>query len=414
VAPPVVGGGRRLKIDDWKITIDPEFRDLLNPLDEIALQRLRSDLLAHGCLDPLIVWRCTGHLAALGDTHPSRRVLLDGHHRYEICFEHRIPVEIVELEFASRAKALAWMRDHQVGRRNLTLEERNELIAKDYAAELARRKNGQKNPGEKNGKAAAIIADKHDVSAATVKRAVQADKAREKIALIAGRAKHELPAMTDDEAKMLATAAPFQVRDAVRRGTTAVEKLVKAVKSSRAKIVETIKLPLPKATKCSVSFELLEREDGFWHCLEQSKNAGGGGTSSHISSAAFAGNKWYRNRDACLQAAAESLEAIAVAQGKNYWPPAALKVIRDWRASLPQAGQTKKELPRSREGAKKTKDGQAGDLTAELRSTVRRLVLTLDDRDQRNAADVIRLEAQAIIEEIDTPSKKKQSKPRPR
>jgi len=363
VAPPVHKGGvspateeknrrngrrpQAMLPDDWKIKIDPEFRDLLDPLDPIELEKLRTDLLAHGCLDPLIVWRCTGHMAGLGDTHPAARILLDGHNRYQICYEHRIPVEIVELEFSNRAEALTWMRDHQVGRRNLSIEKRNELLARDYAAEIERRKNGQKEKGQKNGKAAAVVAKKHDVSPATVKRAVQTDRARDAIAKIVDRPRQQLPAMTDDEAKTLAKLPRHQIHEAVRRGTTAIETLVKSFKATT--VHDTVVVPFSKGEKCKASFVIVE-QDGRWFHFENSSNARGGGVTSYSAddirrgeglSGLEIGQK-FRSREACLQAAAKDIERMAVAQGNKCWPPTALKVIREWRASLPQPGARKK------------------------------------------------------------------------
>lgn len=210
--------------EEWGITIDPEFRDLLDPLEPIELQKLRSDIIVRGCIDPLIVWRCTGPIEGL---HAPRRILLDGHHRYQLCWEHRKPVAIKELEFASRAEAFAWMRDHQVGRRNVTPEKKRELLARDYAAELERRKNGRKDtgadkPAQKNGKAAAVVAEKHGVSPATVKRAVESQKATEKIAKVTGRTAAELAHLSRQAKTAIAALPPEKIKQAFAGGRNAV------------------------------------------------------------------------------------------------------------------------------------------------------------------------------------------------
>ena len=58
--------------------------------------------------------------------------MVDGHNRYEICQKHGIGFDTVEIDCAedSREHALAWMEEHQLGRRN---------ISDDVRAVLAKR-----------------------------------------------------------------------------------------------------------------------------------------------------------------------------------------------------------------------------------------------------------------------------------
>ena len=58
------------------LTVDPEFRDLIPPLNEEELKLLEESLVADGCESPLIVWN---------------GVIIDGHNRYMICQKHDIP-----------------------------------------------------------------------------------------------------------------------------------------------------------------------------------------------------------------------------------------------------------------------------------------------------------------------------------
>lgn len=88
------------------IVIDPEFRDLIPPLQADERAQLQDNILADGCRDPLVLW---------GD------ILLDGHNRYEICREHGIEFEKVQLNtIKSRDDAVMWIIKHQLGRRNIT------------------------------------------------------------------------------------------------------------------------------------------------------------------------------------------------------------------------------------------------------------------------------------------------------
>ena len=62
----------RPETQNVEITIDPEFQALIPPLQAEELDQLEANLRRDGCRDPLMVWEEAG-------------VLLDGHHRLEIC-----------------------------------------------------------------------------------------------------------------------------------------------------------------------------------------------------------------------------------------------------------------------------------------------------------------------------------------
>ena len=59
-----------------------------------------------------------------------------GHTRYQILRKYPfIPFEVIEKEFSSRYEALAWICKNQLGRRNLTPEQKKFLIGKQAEAE---------------------------------------------------------------------------------------------------------------------------------------------------------------------------------------------------------------------------------------------------------------------------------------
>ena len=99
----------------YGLTVDPEFRDLIPPLNEEELKLLEESLVADGCESPLIVWN---------------GVIVDGHNRYAICRKHEIPFAIQEKNFSSRDDAMLWMLRNQLGRRNLNSYQRVELVLK--------------------------------------------------------------------------------------------------------------------------------------------------------------------------------------------------------------------------------------------------------------------------------------------
>ena len=72
-------------------------------------------------LAPILVWNGT---------------IVDGHNRYEILQSHpEIPCSVRDLELETREEVLVWICKHQLGRRNLTPEQKKFLMGKQYDAE---------------------------------------------------------------------------------------------------------------------------------------------------------------------------------------------------------------------------------------------------------------------------------------
>ena len=105
-----------------KLIIDPEFRDKIPPLTEEEFTLLEENILTDGAVfSPLIVWGST---------------ILDGHNRYEIIQKHpELAYAVHEMSFDNRYEALAWICKNQLGRRNLTPQQKKYLIGQRYDAE---------------------------------------------------------------------------------------------------------------------------------------------------------------------------------------------------------------------------------------------------------------------------------------
>lgn len=144
------------------LTVDPELRDLIPALSSDERRQLEANLIADGCLTPIIVW------ANHDDT------ILDGHNRYEICVEHNIAFKTKALKFDTREAAERWLIDNQLGRRNLSEAQRDYLLGKRYELEKdahgGDRKSIRHGDGLK-GETAERIANEQGVSARTVERA---------------------------------------------------------------------------------------------------------------------------------------------------------------------------------------------------------------------------------------------------
>jgi len=114
-----------------KLTIKPQFRDLIPALAPEEYTDLENSLLRDGCLDTIKVW--------LG-------IIVDGHNRYTICQKHNIPFETQEMDFEDEQDATIWIIRNQFARRNINAAQRGSLALKlkPLIAEKAKRNQGKR------------------------------------------------------------------------------------------------------------------------------------------------------------------------------------------------------------------------------------------------------------------------------
>ena len=98
------------------LNVDIDFKNILPPLTTQEYMELEKSIKDKGVLSPILVWN--GYI-------------VDGHNRYEICRTNRIDnFPIKEVEFNNKEEVLEWILSHQLGRRNLTDFQRNEVALK--------------------------------------------------------------------------------------------------------------------------------------------------------------------------------------------------------------------------------------------------------------------------------------------
>jgi N6-adenosine-specific RNA methylase IME4 len=158
-----------------QIQIDAEFKALIPPLAPDELAQLEANILRDGCRDPLVVWD---------------DILIDGHNRFEICTQHGIQFQTVEMEFEDRDAAMDWMDTNQLGRRNLTNDQRSILRGRRYNRTKVTKADAGAMKGKANAEVAqapintaATIAKQHGVSERTIKSDGKKAEAIEKLAL---------------------------------------------------------------------------------------------------------------------------------------------------------------------------------------------------------------------------------------
>lgn len=155
------------------LKVDPEFQGKIPPLTFEELNQLEANILRDGrIINPIIVWE---------------GLIVDGHNRFIIAKKHpEIPFTVHETEFANRYEAIIWICKNQLGRRNLTPEQKKYLIGKQYEAEKLNHGGDQKSNLKKstgqNGQSIdkrwtrQRIADENGVNDSFVKRAEQFSK----------------------------------------------------------------------------------------------------------------------------------------------------------------------------------------------------------------------------------------------
>ena len=128
------------------LKIDPEFQSQIPPLTDDEFKQLEENILKEGKLiSPLIVWN---------------NILVDGHNRYEIVQEHpEISFSTMPLPFESREEVLAWICKNQLGRRNLTPEQKYYLMGKQYESEKAAHGGDRKSTDAKSSSLKANLID---------------------------------------------------------------------------------------------------------------------------------------------------------------------------------------------------------------------------------------------------------------
>ena len=122
------------------ITINPKFANLLPPLLPEEDEKLEASILTDGVRERIILWN---------------GAIVDGHNRYRIASKHGIPVETIEKDFEDEDAVVIWIIETQIGRRNLTDEQRSfkrgelyKLIAKKRGGSGANQHTAQKPQNE--------------------------------------------------------------------------------------------------------------------------------------------------------------------------------------------------------------------------------------------------------------------------
>ncbi|MBT29339.1 MAG: hypothetical protein CMO01_06720 [Thalassobius sp.] len=148
-----------------QIEISSELEKLIPPLQSEEIALLKESIAEEGVRDPLLLWK----------SPEGKDILVDGHNRFRIINE--LEAEGVKVKYGTKFLELAdfeavkdWMIINQLGRRNLTNEQRSYLRGLRYERE--KQGHGGERPSPQNGnmRTHQRLADEYKVSKNTILR----------------------------------------------------------------------------------------------------------------------------------------------------------------------------------------------------------------------------------------------------
>ncbi len=113
-----------------ELKIKEEFKKLIPPLTPDEYKQLETNCIEEGIRDAIITWN--GYI-------------IDGHNRYKIAQDWQLGYKTISKNFESEYDVVEWMLVNQLGRRNITPEQKDYLIGKKYENEKQRQGRPENN-----------------------------------------------------------------------------------------------------------------------------------------------------------------------------------------------------------------------------------------------------------------------------
>jgi hypothetical protein len=106
-----------------ELKIKEEFKKLIPPLTPDEYKQLETNCIEEGIRDAIITWN---------------GFIIDGHNRYKIAQDWQLGYKTISKNFDTEFDVVEWMLVNQLGRRNITPEQKQYLIGKKYENEKQR------------------------------------------------------------------------------------------------------------------------------------------------------------------------------------------------------------------------------------------------------------------------------------
>jgi DNA modification methylase len=183
-----------------ELIVNPELKKHIPPLKPYEYQALEQSIINEGCRDDIIIWYnkadepekmycqncCQEVIPKLSDgsyqcsvcdatISIAKYTIVDGHNRNEICQRHDIEFKTEIHEFDNIEDVKDWIDENQLGRRNLTDDQRRLIIGKRYNREKKQGVRTDLTSGQNVQKltTAKKIAKENKVNEKTVRRCGQ-------------------------------------------------------------------------------------------------------------------------------------------------------------------------------------------------------------------------------------------------
>lgn len=211
-----------------ELTIDREFANLCPELTPEEFKLLEQSILDDGCREPITIWA------------NNQGTILDGHNRYKICKANGKSFKVRALKL-ERGEAINWIIGNQLGRRNVTDEQKSYLRGKRYVEENKGHGGDRKSDNGSSAhnahlKTADKLAGEYDVNPATIRRDA---KFAEAVDLLAAPIRKEVLSgeseLTRSQVAVIAELPKAEQVKIVAKGPEAVAKKVKQIKEKKPK-----------------------------------------------------------------------------------------------------------------------------------------------------------------------------------
>lgn len=141
--------------------INPIIHNTLPQHTDEEMSFLRASIAERGVIEPAIIWR-------------GQNTIVDGHARLLIAEEMGLHCPVIEMDFANETEVILWIIRMHLGRRNLSLFQKCEMVMKHrdiIAAEASKRQMGGRKikDGAQRGKTNMILGNMAGVSAETMR-----------------------------------------------------------------------------------------------------------------------------------------------------------------------------------------------------------------------------------------------------
>lgn len=234
-----------------QIVILESLKQFIPPLTTEEYKQLETNILKHGCKDPLTVWETTEQKAGIGEGEEPIFILIDGHNRYKICTQFGIDFKIGLLEFEDLDAVKDYMIDFQLGRRNLNPEQISYFRGLRYNREKTSKGKYDREGGE-SVDIAEKLAIEHSVSPRTIKNDGDYAKGVEKLPtalkseLLAGKidlSKEEVQRLGKIEVNTEELNSVEDIKTVVSRGEekTPVKNSQKVIKALKKDVIDFAK-----------------------------------------------------------------------------------------------------------------------------------------------------------------------------